>query len=587
MQPFIGHLKLPVRRRHRARVQYLSTQRIHESSGKFSLDVVGPTDLSLVANTNKTPNATTARGNPPSTKAPMMVDHTHAPLDVVRVHTRMCGPTFVSVVRAVTRVDEVAYRLDNETASHVLYYRQVGVDSPTNGWKELGPGKSTVYVWAEPLALHQVRPGGGRWATPPPTSAKPQSSAGAQPPTSQYVHHAKQFGYASSLLSERKGLGLDDVEAIHLDVIGLQMALVRPTTTASTATSLGGASSGNSTHSTTPQGAETTKLVNHTLLAPSDLLSKPFLQKPKRHTSYARIENDGVTRVLRVRDTTGLDDEKARFVKEEARVQRLLFHLLALQCGSASTPFSSGHRRTASAVASTRNMGGLDELGGRGGAMGLTLFQSMMEPPPTAAIHRTEAANRALYDRIVPYMTTPVLEDVNQVLIQVVSASGLKAAAPADGGWSNPYCIVTMAPTANGSTATISCGGHPGPSSRFATIASSKLTLAMAKRMEQRTYYIERTMDPVWRDQVFLFEKAHGPDTPCTVQIDVRSHSPLGKHVFLGRAVVGIDGGALAKHVTIKLVGAKAHHVVTGTIDVVVETARTQSQLVEYWYHQL
>ncbi|RHY51833.1 hypothetical protein DYB38_003507 [Aphanomyces astaci] len=608
MQPFVGHRKIPSRRRCRARVQYLSTHRIHERSGKFSLDVVGPTDLSLVANTTKPPSPPSSpptagkSGTPKVPPTSLMADHTMAPLNLVRVHTRMCGPTYVTLLRQVSRVEDVSYRIDNQTASHVLYYRQVGVESPTNGWKQLAPGKSTVYVWAEPLALHQ---------------------------------------------------------SIHLDVIGLQMALNRPSPT--TATS----NIGTNLHSFPPTSTDA---------PPSDVVSKPFLPKlPKRTTSCARIDNDGVTRVLCVRDTTSLDDEKRTFVHEEDRVQRLLLQLLALQSGAAfatvhtssrrarqdmspsweeSSPRSwtvrggggqhcrrtatdcvslrafasslynppppmntiptssdrnAGHTisrslRTSSCVVDTNRSNASAMRGGPVGSdsssnssrsrsgegrVGLTLFQSMDHPTEMTT---TNNAEQALYEQMVSFMTSPVLEDVHQVLVQVVCASGLKAPASEGGGWSNPYGIVTLLPS------TTSSPPHGQPSAhttegrgRFAAMASSKLSSSMLKRMEQKTYYIERTLDPVWRDQAFLFEKASA-ELACSIQIDIRSHSPLGKHVFLGRAVVevgGDDDDNITKHVTVKLAGAKSHHVVTGTVEVVVQMARTRTQLLEYWYQRL
>ncbi|ETV75481.1 hypothetical protein, variant 1 [Aphanomyces astaci] len=705
MQPFVGNRKIPSRRRCRARVQYLSTHRIHESSGKFSLDVVGPTDLSLVANTTKPPSppsspptagksgATAPVATPKVPPTSLMADHTMAPLNLVRVHTRMCGPTYVTLLRQVTRIEDVSYRIDNQTASHVLYYRQVGVESPTNGWKQLAPGKSTVYVWAEPLALHQLavclrhedaatRPSPRHiWTTRATKlnalllSARKQQphnettmlhlGGGYVPTNAQsrqkhyYYQQAKQFGYASALVSERKGLGLDDVESIHLDVIGLQMALNRPSPT-TTASSIG-----TNLHSFPPTSTDA---------PPSDVVSKPFLPKlPKRTTSCARIDNDGVTRVLRVRDTTSLDDEKRTFVHEEARVQRLLLQLLALQSGAAfatvhtssrrarrdmspsweeSSPRSSTVRggggqhcrrtatdcvslrafasslhnppppmntiptssdrntrhtisrslRTSSCVVDTNRSNPSAKRGGPvgpdsssnssrsrsgEGRVGLTLFQSMDHPTETTT---TNNAEQALYEQMVSFMTSPVLEDVQQVLVQVVCASGLKAPASEGGGWSNPYGIVTLLPS------TTSSPPHGQPSAhttegrgRFAAMASSKLSSSMLKRMEQKTYYIERTLDPVWRDQAFLFEKASA-ESACSIQIDIRSHSPLGKHVFLGRAVVevgGDDDDNITKHVTVKLAGAKSHHVVTGTVGVVVQMARTRTQLLEYWYQRL
>ncbi|RQM21619.1 hypothetical protein B5M09_007517 [Aphanomyces astaci] len=647
------------------------------------------TDLVLTAMLGATAPVATPKVPPTS----LMADHTMAPLNLVRVHTRMCGPTYVTLLRQVTRIEDVSYRIDNQTASHVLYYRQVGVESPTNGWKQLAPGKSTVYVWAEPLALHQLavclrhedaatRPSPRHiWTTRATKlnalllSARKQQphnettmlhlGGGYVPTNAQsrqkhyYYQQAKQFGYASALVSERKGLGLDDVESIHLDVIGLQMALNRPSPT-TTASSIG-----TNLHSFPPTSTDA---------PPSDVVSKPFLPKlPKRTTSCARIDNDGVTRVLRVRDTTSLDDEKRTFVHEEARVQRLLLQLLALQSGAAfatvhtssrrarrdmspsweeSSPRSSTVRggggqhcrrtatdcvslrafasslhtppppmntiptssdrntrhtisrslRTSSCVVDTNRSNPSAKRGGPvgpdsssnssrsrsgEGRVGLTLFQSMDHPTETTT---TNNAEQALYEQMVSFMTSPVLEDVQQVLVQVVCASGLKAPASEGGGWSNPYGIVTLLPS------TTSSPPHGQPSAhttegrgRFAAMASSKLSSSMLKRMEQKTYYIERTLDPVWRDQAFLFEKASA-ESACSIQIDIRSHSPLGKHVFLGRAVVevgGDDDDNITKHVTVKLAGAKSHHVVTGTVGVVVQMARTRTQLLEYWYQRL
>ena len=74
--------------------------------------------------------------------------------DLIRVHTTARASSILTVLKPLRNPIEIAYRIENQTSSHILYYRQHGVDGLS--WNRLGPGTSTIFIWPEPLHHHQV-----------------------------------------------------------------------------------------------------------------------------------------------------------------------------------------------------------------------------------------------------------------------------------------------------------------------------------------------------------------------------------------------------------------------------------------------
>ncbi|KDO35774.1 hypothetical protein SPRG_22056 [Saprolegnia parasitica CBS 223.65] len=584
-QPYHPSSKVPVKKRALVSAQYmLAKQAPRYRSGKFGIATTGPLDVT-VASLIDTPASPTSRREAKQgvaeTKAvdgEMITVRQHGmSMDVVRVHSRFVGSTVLTVFRPLASRAEIAYRIENQTSSHLLFYRQAGVDGPRNAWQVLRPGAAALFTWPEPMAPHQLnvslRNDDARAVTRPKHFLL--SPRGPKKDV-RYADPPKTFG--RTIVGERRGLGLDDIDTVALDVLNLQVAIPKP-------------SPRPSEELTIAYDAKLSSGLSHL-----NFPTTSMFQKPKRAVSYARVDGDGMTRVLRLRESATLDDERTYFLKEEVRMQQMLLSLLALQHTRAfealqaptlprrrsveleavETTRSSAHHRTRS---SRRNsFSGLAELSAALEAEPKepsSIFNSTTEPSTSTSRFVSAVAPRPsmsadpdpllhqLHARIALYMSRPIFEMVDQVLVTVVSATGLQASVASD--LCHPYVAVSLS--------------APGSSSK-------------RKAGAQKTYYIERCHEPSWFEQTFLFD-LDGAEN-ALIELDVLSYHALSAHPVLGTATLPLrDFDETSTAVTLPLLhdsmkAAKRATVVTvGSIDVHIAVCRSTRGLLTHWYERL
>ncbi|OQR99498.1 vacuolar protein sorting-associated protein 13 family protein [Achlya hypogyna] len=561
VQPFHPSTQVPAKKRTIVSAQYvLAKQSTRFRSGKFGVAATGPLDVCFASlNSVKSPALTrrdATRGFV-ETKAGdgrhLTVRQHRTVMDVVRVQSRFVGSTVLTVFRPLASLAEIGYRIENQTPSHLLFYRQATVESPRNPWQVLRPGGSALYTWAEPLAPHQLsiclrHEGGG-----PRPSGRPGAKAFLLKKDGGLLEPAKPFGRA--VVGERKGIGLEDVDVIAFDVLGLQVAVPKPTPRPAP-------------HGAATGSEEMTEATKASTLPHLNFPNPSIFQKPKRGVSWAKVDGDGMTRVLRLRESASLDEETTYFVKEESRLQGLLLELLGLQNARAFAALHApeapvSRRRSAELECADRRVHYHRSLSGRSNSFsGVSELGAAPDAPPKepSSIFLATPAPAAtagpplqqLHDRVLPYMTAPIFERAGQVLVTVVAASGLPAVGASDA--CHPYVVVTV-------------GGHE-----------------KRKAISHKTYYIERSCDPVWHDQMFVFDAA-GDE----VRFDVLSHHALAGHSALGAAAMPLAdvGPAPWEPASLQLWPPMEKKKTTpvGTLEVVM--CRTDHELLAHWYSRL
>ncbi|EQC39074.1 hypothetical protein SDRG_03282 [Saprolegnia diclina VS20] len=584
-QPYHPSSKVPVKKRALVSAQYvLAKQAPRYRSGKFGIATTGPLDVtvaSLVDAPASPASRKDAKRGFAETKAAdghtITVRQHSMSMDVVRVHSRFVGSTVLTVFRPLASSAEIGYRIENQTSNHLLFYRQASVEGPRNAWQVLRPGAAALFTWPEPMAPHQLsaslRNDDARAVTRPKHFLL--SSRGPKKDV-RYIDTPKTFG--RTILGERRGLGLDDVDAIALDVLNLQVAIPKPTPRLS---------------EETPAAFDSTKVSSG--LPHLNFPTTSMFQKPKRAVSYARIDGDGMTRVLRLRESATLDDERSYFLKEEVRMQQTLLSMLALQhtrafaalqaptlprrrsveLESVEAPRSSAHHRTRS---SRRNsFSGLAELSAALDAAPKepsSIFNSTTPEPSTAtsrfasavAPHPSMGADpdpflHQLHARIASFMSRPIFETVDQVLVTVVSAMGLQASVASE--MCHPYVALSIS--------------APGSNSKRKTGA-------------QKTYYIERCHEPSWYEQTFLFD-LDGAEN-ASLELDILSYHALSAHPVLGTATLPLrDFDESNTALTLPLLQhhetKKATEVTVGSIDIHIAVCRSTRGLLSHWYERL
>ncbi|OQR81400.1 vacuolar associated sorting protein [Thraustotheca clavata] len=603
IQPFHPSAKLPPKKRQVVSVQYvLAKQNSLFRSGKFDVATSSELDVCIASVSDwKIPKFScrdTKRGFLESKGncgmlsqfvlsslrigKSIIVQHKNIPLEMIRVHSRFVGSSALTVFRPLTSINEVGYRIENQTSCHLLFYRQANVESALNTWQMLRPGNSALFTWVESLAPHQIciclrnEEAGHRLAQKSLWSSKHIPKKTILSIGKKKFDQTMHFSYLSSrtVVNERKGMGLEDVETISFDVIGLQVPVTKPVSR---------------------------QTIDHTMSTASDepIETKPSLanlhlnfhnpslfQKPKRNTSYARVDGDGMTRVLRLRDSSTLDDEKSYFLKEEIRMQKMLTDMLSLQntqIFESAIPVGGGDlsRRRSVELESvnipSRPMENRSRTTRCSSHAELQQIQSSTSNEPSSIFTTTTATTsrqstptmqhpdknklRQLQERVLTFVPNPTFEDIHQVLITIRSAANLEPISNGDTSSLHPYCAITV----------LQNGG--------------KVNVA-----PQKTYYLERTSNPTWHDQTFLFDLDGAQNDDVMVQLELMSHQAISSPTTLGSASLSLvditTGGPIIKTLDIWRTTPKKKSVV-GTLEIQIEVCRTIPQLLSHWYRLL
>jgi hypothetical protein len=218
--------------------------------------------------------------------------------------------------------------------------------------------------------------------------------------------------------------------------------------------------------------------------------------KKKREFLSCEVDTDGGTRLLVISDNGGADDDRGVLSK----------HLDVLR------------KQIAIEQDRSNALGGLKYL----------LNQRFDEDLPTSPevsslgenskeeLVRTSAVETDAKRMMEDFPEESTITRRHQIVVEVIEAAGLN---PGDYvGNCNPYCEVIMK-------------GR----------SKSRKHILQKRKNKRKTYFVEKSLDPKWTDQIFVFdvpEEAINVTRGHSLQVNIRNFKLVGQHPIMGLAAV-------------------------------------------------
>ena len=218
--------------------------------------------------------------------------------------------------------------------------------------------------------------------------------------------------------------------------------------------------------------------------------------KKKREFLNCEVDTDGGTRLLVISDNTGSDDDRGMLSKHLDTLRKQI----AIEQDRSNELGAMKYLLTRS----------FDDGVGRIPEDSRPETKSKEEQVRLAAVEAD--AKRAMED----FPEESTITRRHQIVVEVLEAAGLN---PGDYiGNCNPYCEILMK-------------GR----------SKSRKHFFQKRKNKRKTYFVEKSLDPKWTDQIFVFdvpEDAINVTRGHSLQINIRNFKLLGQHPIMGLAAV-------------------------------------------------
>ena len=379
-------------------------------------------------------------------------------------------------------VENPPFRIQNRSINYIVFFRQRGCEG--HPWNFVKPGESLPYAWEEPMKTKKLTV---------------RVAASSQDAFKTDCQNSSQNGSLSNL----DVLDLNPESDVNASTMDQEKRKAR---TARLRQSL--AYQFVDTEERGGFGPSITvrlEEIGFRNFLPVPSKDGARSQRKMRDHLNCEVDTNGGTRLLVVSDDTGSEDERSMLTRHLQTLRKEISHeqertsdLHSLRyLLSKPTDFDDSRARSQSnpddSLIPERN---LDSEVGRE--------------------ERNNAVEADAKSLMEDYPEETTITCRHQVVIQVLEAVGLH---PSDFvGSCNPYCELILK-------------GR----------SKSRKHFFQKRRNKRKTYYIEKSLEPKWTDQTFLFdvpEEAISVTRGHSIQVQVRNFRHIGQHPILGQAAV-------------------------------------------------
>jgi hypothetical protein len=379
-------------------------------------------------------------------------------------------------------VENPPFRIQNRSIDYIVFFRQRGCDG--HPWNYVKPGESLPYTWEEPMKTKKL------------TVRVAASSQDIFKVDSQNASH---HGSLSNLHVLDLNPELDvnasttDQEKRRARTARLRQSLAYQFVDTEERGGFG------------PSITVRLEEIGYRNFLPAPSNDGARSQRKRGDHLNCEVDTDGGTRLLVVSDDTGSEDERSMLTSHLETLRKQISYEQERMSNLHSFRYLLSQHADID-VTRARNHGNIDD----------SLLPERKLESEEEKEERNNAVEADAKRFMEDYPEETTITSRHQVVIQVLEAIGLN---PSDFvGSCNPYCELILK-------------GR----------SKSRKHFFQKRRNKRKTYYIEKSLEPKWTDQTFVFdvpEEAISVTRGHSIQVKVRNFRLIGQHPILGQAAV-------------------------------------------------
>jgi hypothetical protein len=379
-------------------------------------------------------------------------------------------------------VENPPFRIQNRSIHYIVFFRQRGCDG--HPWNYVKPGESLPYSWEEPMKTKKL------------TVRVAASSQDVFKIDCQNSSHSGSLSNLDLLdLNPESDVNVSttDQEKRRARTARLRQSLAYQFVDTEERGGFG------------PSITVRLEEIGYRNFLPVPSKDVARSQRVRRNHLNCEVDTDGGTRLLVVSDDTGSEDERSMLTRHLETLRKQISYEQERTSDLHSLQDLLSKLKDLDATRA-RNQSNPDD----------SLLSERKLAPEEGREERKNAVEADAKGLMEDYPEETTITCRHQIVIQVLEAVGLN---PSDFvGSCNPYCELILK-------------GR----------SKSRKHFFQKRRNKRKTCYIERSLEPKWTDQTFVFdvpEEAISVTRGHSIQVKVRNFRHIGQHPILGQAAV-------------------------------------------------